>query len=371
MDKIKAISYVAEINLKSKSAYKHQVLKMCDAFSAKGYKVNLYLINSSNIDFSKLKKNHKLKSKFEIIQIFSHIKNLNFFSRIFFSIKIFFLLKSKGGLIYSRSVMTSMILSIFSINNILEIHQPNSGFTKILFNFFKKSFIQKNVKFVFINKNLNKKFLIPKGKFLIVDDGVDLRDFNEKIKIKNFKSCVYTGSLYYGKGIELILKLAKKLNSITFHIYGDLKTASKKTIIDSKGVKNIKFFGFREYSQIPKILKSYKIILMPYMNTVYGSHKTMNIAKYMSPLKLFDYLAAGRVIIASKNASYSHILKNKKNCLLCSEKNLNQWKNNINLSLAKSFNFKKIQLNSLKTAKIFSWDNRINKIIRFMGEINI
>ena len=39
MNKIKVISYVAEINLKSKSAYKHQVLKMCDAFSEQKYSV--------------------------------------------------------------------------------------------------------------------------------------------------------------------------------------------------------------------------------------------------------------------------------------------------------------------------------------------
>ena len=39
-----SISYIAEINLNSKSAYKHQVLKMCDAFSQKGFKVKLFII---------------------------------------------------------------------------------------------------------------------------------------------------------------------------------------------------------------------------------------------------------------------------------------------------------------------------------------
>ena len=32
----------------------------------------------------------------------------------------------------------------------------------------------------------------------------------------------------------------------------------------------------------------------------------------MSPLKMFDYLAAGKIIIASNLKVYSHILKNKK-----------------------------------------------------------
>ena len=87
--KYKKISYIAEINLKSKSAYKHQVLKMCDAFSKKGFSTTLYLINSNNINFKSLKKNHILKSNFKIVQIFKNINSLNFFLRIFFSIKLF------------------------------------------------------------------------------------------------------------------------------------------------------------------------------------------------------------------------------------------------------------------------------------------
>ena len=45
----KKISYIAEINLDSKSAYKHQVLKMCDAFSQQDFEVTLYVINSNNV----------------------------------------------------------------------------------------------------------------------------------------------------------------------------------------------------------------------------------------------------------------------------------------------------------------------------------
>ena len=62
--KHKKISYIAEINLKSKSAYKHQVLKMCDAFSQKNFKVKLFIINSNKMRFSEIKKKSPLKIKF-------------------------------------------------------------------------------------------------------------------------------------------------------------------------------------------------------------------------------------------------------------------------------------------------------------------
>ena len=110
--KYKKITYIAEINLKSKSAYKHQVLKMCDEFSKKGFKTNLYIINSSNISFQNLKKNHILKNNFKIIQVFKNVDNLNFFLRFIFAIKIFFILKNKDELFYSRSILSSFIFSI-------------------------------------------------------------------------------------------------------------------------------------------------------------------------------------------------------------------------------------------------------------------
>ena len=98
------ICYIAEINLKSKSAYKHQVLKMCDAFSQKGFKVKLYIINSNKVKFKQLKKDYLLKSNFRIIEIYNSINRLNFITRLFFSIKLLFLIKHKNERIFSRSV---------------------------------------------------------------------------------------------------------------------------------------------------------------------------------------------------------------------------------------------------------------------------
>jgi len=365
--KHKKITYIAEINLKSKSAYKHQVLKMCDEFSKKGFKTNLYIINSSNISFQNLKKNHILKNNFKIIQVFKNVDNLNFFLRFIFAIKIFFILKNKDELFYSRSILSSFIFSILGLKNILEVHQPTSGFTKFIFYLFRKKIIDK-IKFVFINKSLNRHFLLKKKSFLISDDGVDLKDFNFQSKIKFKNTCVYTGSLFEGKGIELIKKIAVKIKNFDFYVYGDLKTASHKTINECRKIKNIKLLGHITYNKIPKILKSHKIILMPYSKVVFGNHKFANLSNYMSPLKLFDYLAAGRVIIASKNNSYAHILKNNKNAILCNSSRVNEWINAINKISSTKYDFKKLQKNSIKTANFFSWHIRVNNIVKFINK---
>ena len=363
--KHKKITYVAEINLESNSAYKHQVLKMCDAFSQNNFKVKLLVINTNKISFKEIKKDHLLKSNFNIIGIYNSINILNLITRAFFVIRILFILKHKEEIIFSRSVLSSIFLSLFNIKSILEIHQVNSGFTNLLFNFFRKKII-KNTKFILINKNLNNIFLFKKKHFIVADDGVDLKDFISKQKIKYKNSCVYTGSLFQGKGIDIILKLAKNLSHFNFYVYGDLLTSSRKVLKDCFKLKNIKLLGYVKYSKIPNILKSHKIIIMPYSKKVFGNHKYTNIGNYMSPLKLFDYLAAGRIILASESKSYNHILKNNKNAILCNSSNFNQWLKAFKNISKKKFDFKKLKKNSIQTAKKFSWKHRIEKIINFI-----
>ncbi len=364
----KKIFYVAEISLNSNSAYTLQVMKMCDAFSDKGYDVILYIINKNNLSFELIKKKYLLKSNFKIISIFNKINNLNFFLRFFFSLKVFFDVykKDKNSLIYTRSILTSITLSIFGKKNILEIHQLNTGFTSILFNIFKRTVLIKNVFFVLIHENLNDYFHFKKKKFIILDDCVDLRDFDKvSITKKIKKSCVYTGSLFYGKGFEFIIKLAKENTDIEFYVYGDPKTADIELIKDCKKIKNLKLMGFISYSKIPKILKSHSVILMPYGNKVRANHKTIDISKYMSPLKLFDYLASGQIILASKHKTYSHVLKNGFNSILCETNRLDQWSKKLREIFKNIKKFSSLKKNSINTSKKFTWQKRTNAIIEF------
>ena len=47
------------------------------------------------------------------------------------------------------------------------------------------------------------------------------------------------------------------------------------------------------------MLSKYDVLLMPYEEKVMVNSKSLNTSKYMSPLKMFDYLAAGKIIISS------------------------------------------------------------------------
>jgi len=129
--------------------------------------------------------------------------------------------------------------------------------------------------------------------------------------------------------------------------------------------------GHIEYSKIPNVLKKYPVILMPYEKKVFGNHKTANLADFMSPLKMFDYLAAKKVIISSKNENIQKILKNNYNSLICNNLRTDEWSEKIFKSMCDVNLKKNLGKNAFITAKKFTWKARVNKIIEFIKNNNI
>ncbi len=356
------INYVCEVNYPNSSAYSIHVMKMCDAFS-KFCDLNLFVPSSTN-SFRSLKIDYKLKNKFNLIKIFDRRKNLNFFEKILFSLKILRKNENKLNLksfYISRSIVFAIVCNFYKKNIILELHHNLSGLTKFLYYTLSYTGLLNNIKYIFIHKNLIKSFNLNKTKYICLDDAVDINDFKGSKKINKIKNtCVYVGSFHGGKGIELIVELSKKLKNINFHLYGD--RVFLRNFIPQK---NIKIFGFFKYKNIPNILSKYQIALMPYGDFISGRLKNINLANYISPLKMFDYLASSNIILASDLKVYKHILKHKKNSILIKNSRVDLWAMWINKIFNSKRKYNYIKKNALYTANQYTWTKRATKIINF------
>ena len=354
------INYISEISLPSNSGYAQHVLKICDAFS-ENYKTNLFLFKS-NIKYKILQKNYLLKNEFKILSFKKKNYNKNFFLRLKYA---FWIKKNidKDSLILSRSILTSLVLSFWKINNILELHHPPTGLTKSIYNVCRIFKLDSFIKYIVISKNL-KNFMKLK-KSLILDDAVDVYDYKKKYLKTTDYEFTYTGSLFKGKGLEVIIYLSKNFPKNNFYVFGDLKTLNKNifNINELKLVQNLFFKGHVDYRHIPNILLSSKFLLMPYQKKVYVNSKKLEVSNFMSPLKLFDYLASGKPLIASKLSVYSHILKNNQNCILVDNANLENWKNKVDYVLKNYNTVKKLSNNMKKISIKYTWLNRTKRII--------
>ena len=109
------------------------------------------------------------------------------------------------------------------------------------------------------------------------------------------------------------------------------------------------------------------ILLMPYTKYATFSGNYGNIINFMSPMKMFDYLGAGKIIVSSNIKVLKEVLKNNFNSLLINNYlDVNEWKKKIDMIKLEKDKFTKLRLNALKTAKKYSWNNRAKKIIRFV-----
>ena len=359
MKKYTHIYYVAELNLPSKSAYSIHVVKMCEAFSKLGFKTNLLVIHNKNKE--QIFKSYNVKNKFDINSILNESIRLTFISRIVFSLKILFGNFNKNSFFLSRSITFALLASLIKKNIILELHHEITGFSKFLYYFFKKLGFINNLNYIFLNKRLNKIYKIKPKKKIILDDAVNIEEFKQKKLISYKKTCVYIGSFFEGKGIEQIFRLALLNKNIKFHLYGD-----KKYLKINQKLKNVRVFNFINYNKIPETLSKYEIALMPYQKKVKG-RSSIWLEKYMSPLKMFDYLAARMIIVASDLKIYKHVLKNDYNSILVKVNNDKLWSQKIQKLFKLNNKKNRLMNNAFKTAEKYTWEKRCKKIVYFLN----
>ena len=355
------IVYVAETSLTNKSAYTQHVVKMCDAFSQLNHDIILYLPKvGENFVFEILKKKFLLTAKREFkIKSLIDKKLTNFFLKLFFLRKVLKnVISDRPDLIITRSSLSSVLLSIFKIKHILEIHSEFQSLTKFLMiylRFIESNYIKKKI---LISESLNKIFKFKKIDYIVLHDGVDINNFKVKENKNEIKKLCYTGSFYKGRGLELIIELARNFKDLEFELYG--QTDGKLNI----NLNNVKIFDYVNYCDIPNILNNSDILLMPYANKVFVRSKSLNTANYCSPLKMFDYLASGKIIISSKLSGICEVLEHNKNSIIVEEFKYELWKKEISKILRKEYDLQSIKKNAIKTANEFTWIKRASTITK-------
>ena len=182
------IIYIADFILPTNRAYAIHVFKMLDAFGDHKLKSQLFI---PYYDEKKLKKTinfFDLKNfkSIKINRIFDKKINLNFIYRLVLGYNVAKKLKNLEvkDLIITRSLMTSVFLTLFKIRHFLEIHQEIKGLTKfflINMNLINSKFIIRNI---FVSKSLANFYKYKVHKFKVLHDGVDISKFRKKRLIR-------------------------------------------------------------------------------------------------------------------------------------------------------------------------------------------
>jgi glycosyltransferase involved in cell wall biosynthesis len=135
----------------------------------------------------------------------------------------------------------------------------------------------------------------------------------------------YAGHLYPGKGAEIMLQLAARLPQVSFHVLGGYEDDVSSWQSKAAGLPNIVFYGFRPPRDVSAFLSAIDIAIAPYLRRVHIPKGKQEVSAWMSPLKLFEYMAHGLPIVSSDLPVLREVLSNEGNALLCDPDDVDAW----------------------------------------------
>ena len=368
--------YIQNLRIPTEKAHGIHIMKMCEAFASRG-DIEVALVVPRR--FNKIKKDpfdyygssriFKLKKLpcLDLIPLDRLIGHLGLWiESITFSFFVFwYLLFQKADIIYTRDKFL-LPLSLFRKNLAFEAHTfPRNYF---LYSFFLK----RTKKIIVITQQL--KILFSRGgvqesNILIAPDGVDLENFNikeskeecrSKLNLARDKKIVlYTGHLYKWKGATVLLDVARKLQDVLFIFVGGTEKDIASFKQKAGSLDNIIIAGHRPYQEIPRWLKAADVLVLP------NSGKADISKHWTSPMKMFEYMAAKKPIVASNLPSIKEIL-NKDNAILVEPDSSGALVLGIKTALQNSQLSDKISGKAFEDVKEHSWERRVENILNFL-----
>jgi glycosyltransferase involved in cell wall biosynthesis len=159
---------------------------------------------------------------------------------------------------------------------------------------------------------------LPEDRIIFEHDGVDLSQYSlvgdrralrRELGWDDRPRVVYTGHLFEERAIDVAIKAAAAAEDVEFVFVGgwpeDLARCEKL----AAGLANVVFTGFVEHAKVARYQAAADVLLMQYSLDAHHADRC-------SPLKLFEYMASGRPMIATDMPTLEGLLNHGENCLL-------------------------------------------------------
>jgi len=327
--------YLGIANLPGKKAHSIQEMRMTEAFAATGQNV-VYIHGHSigrggRVSWSDVADHYGLETEFTIKTFHNLYRRTGRFTKIgtlsmacpqaayvFGQILLGHL--SESDIIYGRNYyplyFLSELLGLAPSNNrpylYFEFHDP-------MHNRFENRFFRNVDGVVCITQRLADytvdHYPIDRDRVFVAPDGVSLGPYEGRSRgecrrrhgIPDDEDVVmYTGHLYEGKGVETLVRAASGLDA-TLYVVGGYEEDIDRVKRDAGHPENVIFTGFVEPGEIPSYQIAADVLVAPY---------TEASREFVSPLKLFEYMAAGNAIVASDRAILREVLCDEENASL-------------------------------------------------------
>lgn len=147
----------------------------------------------------------------------------------------------------------------------------------------------------------------PSSEIIVAHDGADTRPAGPAPPARDRLKVGFVGHFYRGKGLELIAELAPLCPWADFHLVGGDANAATR-LLSAPLPSNMVCHGSKSHADAVSFIDTCDVMLAPYQRVVRVADGVTDAARWMSPLKIFEYMAAGKAILASNLPTLREIL---------------------------------------------------------------
>ncbi len=352
-----------------------QTMNMCMGMVKNHQKVSLLLPLDISVKDAESKLNTIIKNyeNYFEVNLVPYEPKLKLFNELDRFIVLKKYIDFSADYVFTRSALITIYCVLIKQKVIYESHNSNFAQHKILNNLYVSVFkkITRNDAFrlfVTISDNLNKFWInngMPLSKTFAFHDGTSLVDqpnlIDVDIPFSNRNLLVtYTGSLYIDRGLDRIIKLAKEFNNLNFLVVGGPNENAIKFRKQCKAgcINNIAFTGPVEHSLVASYLSKSDILLALWSSKV----PTIN---YCSPLKVFEYMASNKLIVADGFITIHEVLTHLENAVVVEPDNYDALKDAFNSILKNKEFYLNLSKNNYNIVKSnYNWKKRSKLILK-------
>lgn len=276
----------------------------------------------------------------------------------------------RHDLVLTRSPILAFVARR-SATVILELHQvPRTHFRRMTFDHYFIPRLKGNrYRFVFISKALKEITLrefphLQSSRLLVAPSGFRREWFPQTWSPSpGHRVVTYAGSLYEGRGIEVVVEVSRRIPDAEFRIVGGSTKRWHELTADLNVPINCSHIPHAAPMAIAKYLAESDVLLAPYQNNVFTASGDDN-ASVMSPLKLVEYLAAGRAIVASDLPAIREVAKHSENALLVPPEDVIAWTKAVVKLLSERAMRDRLSQQAFNSAHgRLDWDSRLEAIL--------
>lgn len=316
--------YIHNIKMPGPEANTVNVAKMCSAFAANGCTVTLAVLPGVPTDHIA----QRIQDYYGLTHAFAVSPLPAWAARPSIAALAGAVLARRGGadIAYTRAPHVALAACLAGVPTALEVHTDPAGFGAIGLAAYKRAIAHlKLIGLIAISEALAHRLRAdnPSAPITVAHDGADVRTPTTTRQGEGFR-VGYVGRFYRGKGLELVGRLAALCPWAVFHIVGGDRAAAE-AIMGMPAPANVVVHGALPHAEAAQHIDACDAVLAPYQRSVIVADGKTDAAAWMSPLKIFEYMAAGKAILASDLPVLREILHDGENALLLAPDDPEAW----------------------------------------------